>query len=565
MNKTEINRQTYCKIIGNAEAVYIKNGENLSKKYLKLFFISVLLTILFSHGIFAQISPGDLTTAHAKLEGLSNCTKCHELGKRVVVSKCLDCHTEIKQLISEGIGYHSSSEVKNKKCWNCHSEHHGRDFQIIHFDQNNFKHELTGFKLEGKHSKIKCSECHQTKFITNKLFVKRKNTFLGLSTKCVSCHVDVHQNTLGRNCESCHNSIKFKPAVFFNHDSTKFKLTGAHTKVECIKCHVKEKLNGKIFQKFTGLEFANCTPCHKDVHKGKFGKNCSSCHNDNSFKILNRNSFDHDKTKFPLKGAHANVKCSSCHGNNLLSKPKFAKCTDCHKDAHFGEFTVNNVVRNCKDCHTAESFKVTIFTISDHNKIKFELTGAHLAVSCQSCHFKEKVKQWHFKNIGMKCIDCHKNVHGTEIKEKFMPENNCRSCHSTNDWKTISFNHDLTNFKLEGKHKSIKCSDCHESKTIDNKIKFKFVSLKSKCKTCHHDVHFGQFDSEQKGNKPVCENCHGFDNWKPVNFDHEKTAFPLKGAHEKLLCSSCHKKVTENGNEFIKYKLRDFKCASCHS
>ena len=565
MNNTKLNRQAHYKIIGDFKNEIFIKKEKQTGFITTFFFISVLLTILLSPGIFAQISPGDLTTAHAKLEGLSNCTKCHELGKQVVASKCLKCHKEIQQLITDGVGYHASSEVKNKKCWNCHSEHHGKDFQIIHFDQKKFNHELTGFKLEGKHTQIKCFDCHKTKFITNKLFEKRKNTFLGLNTKCVSCHEDVHQNTLGNNCGSCHSTVKFKPAIIFNHDKAKFKLTGSHKKVECIKCHIKEKLNGKEFQKFTGLNFKNCTPCHRDMHKGKFGKNCASCHNDESFKILNKNSFNHDKTRFPLRGAHRNVKCSGCHGKNVLSKPKFVKCTDCHKDAHFGEFTVNKIVRDCKDCHNVDSFKVTIFTLADHNKIKFELTGAHLAVSCQSCHYKENTKQWHFKKIGMQCIDCHKNVHGSEIKEKFMPNNNCTSCHTTKDWKLISFDHNLTSFKLEGKHNSVKCKGCHESKTAENKIKFKFVSLKSNCKSCHHDIHFGQFDSEKKGNAQLCENCHGYDNWKPVKFDHEKTAFPLKGAHEKLLCSSCHKKVIKNGNEFIQYKLRDFKCASCHS
>jgi hypothetical protein len=203
--------------------------------------------------------------------------------------------------------------------------------------------------------------------------------------------------------------------------------------------------------------------------------------------------------------------------------------------------------------------------MDDHNQAKFVLTGAHLAVPCRSCHFKEELKQWHFKSVGLKCINCHNNVHGSEIKEKFMKQNDCESCHTTADWKTISFNHDLTGFKLEGKHKTVRCSDCHESKSSDNKAVFKFVSLKTDCQTCHRDIHFGQFNPEQKGNEAVCENCHGFDNWKAGKFDHEKTAFPLKGAHEKLFCSSCHKKESENGNLFIKYKLRDFKCASCHS
>ncbi len=541
---------------------------NYKKNKIKAYVVVLtgLLTIMFTSRLFAQISPGDLTYAHVKLEGLSNCTKCHVLGKQVQESKCLACHTEIKQLISQNIGYHASAEVKNKKCWDCHSEHHGRDFRIINFNPDKFDHSITGFTLEGKHSQTKCIDCHQTKFINNKkLFAKRKNTYLGLSTNCVTCHQDVHQGTLGNKCSSCHNTVKFKPAALFNHDNAKFKLTGAHKKVECIKCHEEVKRNGKTFQKFVGLQFKNCAPCHRDIHNGQFGNNCIRCHNVESFKLVNKNSFDHDKTKFPLRGAHIKVACADCHGKNLTSKPKFALCTDCHKDAHFGEFTKNKVVENCNDCHTVESFKTTSFTIEDHNKSKFQLTGSHLAVTCQSCHYIEKEKQWHFKNIGLKCIDCHKNVHGTEIAEKFMPGNNCSSCHSTDRWNKITFDHNLTSFKLEGKHDSTSCSDCHVEKSASSKITFKFVSLKSNCTTCHRDIHFGQFDSEEREDVPVCENCHGFNSWKPVKFNHEKTSFPLKGAHEKVNCSACHKPVQKNGNIFVMYKLKDFKCATCHT
>ena len=515
--------------------------------------------------LFGQISPGDLTTAHSKLEGMSNCTKCHVLGEKVVNSKCLDCHTEIKNLMEKGKGFHSSSDVKGKDCIKCHSEHNGRYFRIINFDPKKFDHDKAGYTLTGKHAEIACNECHQPKFISNNNVRRIKNTYLGLTENCYTCHEDYHQNTLGNKCGVCHNTVSFRPAVKFDHSTAAFHLTGAHAKVDCIKCHIKEKRNGKDFQVFKGVLFASCGSCHKDIHKGKFGKDCISCHSTSSFKDINRKEFDHNKTKFTLRGAHANVKCSGCHGSDLNSKPKFAKCTDCHKDAHFGEFTVDKVVRDCKDCHSEESFKITGFTISDHSRINFKLTGAHLAVPCMSCHFEEEVKQWHFKNIGLNCIDCHNNVHGSEIKEKFMPQNNCTACHSTAGWETITFNHELTSFKLEGKHKVIKCKYCHESKSGDNKAVFKFVSLKSNCQACHRDVHFGQFNSGKNEKETACENCHDYDNWKPDKFDHEKTAFSLKGAHEKLYCSSCHKKVSKNGNVFIQYKLRDFKCAFCHS
>ena len=80
--------------------------------------------------ITAQISPGDLTNAHKDLEGISNCTKCHELGKAVLNSKCLDCHTEIADPLSQNKGYHAFSTVNNKNCFE-HSHALFTDFNIV--------------------------------------------------------------------------------------------------------------------------------------------------------------------------------------------------------------------------------------------------------------------------------------------------------------------------------------------------------------------------------------------------------------------------------------------------
>ena len=54
---------------------------------------------------FAQLSPGDLTTAHAKLEGMSNCTQCHDLGNKVTNARCLACHKELQSLITQTVSY----------------------------------------------------------------------------------------------------------------------------------------------------------------------------------------------------------------------------------------------------------------------------------------------------------------------------------------------------------------------------------------------------------------------------------------------------------------------------
>jgi len=514
-----------------------------------LIFILILTTKVYS-----QISPGDLTNAHAKFEGISNCTKCHVLGEKVNVSKCLDCHTEIKDNISSGRGYHSSSDVKGKNCWSCHSEHNGRNFRIINFNKDKFDHNKSGFQLVGQHAKEKCESCHKQAFIKNSKVKSRKNTYLGLDSKCNSCHEDYHQGTLNSDCSTCHNNEKFKPAPKFNHDNAAFKLSGAHLKVDCIKCHVQEKKNGKDYRRYKGVAFNSCSNCHKDVHQGKFGNDCKTCHSTNSFTNINQSAFNHDKTNYPLVGKHKGVTCQSCHKNDLNSKPKHEKCIDCHKDFHKGDFTKNGIIQDCKNCHNEKGFIPSSFTLEAHNKGRFSLTGSHLAVPCRNCHFQNN--ELHFKDLGIKCIDCHKNVHGTEIKTKFMPDNDCSVCHQTTGWNTIIFEHSKTDFALSGKHAKVGCNKCH----VKDK-NYLFVSLKTNCDYCHKDIHFDQFKENDSTN---CARCHTFDNWKPVKFEHSKTRFSLEGAHSKLECISCHKKIELNSNTFIKYKLEDFRCAACH-
>ncbi|MCK5703630.1 MAG: cytochrome c family protein, partial [Cyclobacteriaceae bacterium] len=98
----------------------------------------------------AQISPGDLSNAHADMEGIMNCTKCHVLGGEVSNEKCLDCHLELKTRIDQKKGYHVSDEVKNKDCTTCHSDHHGRNFEMVRFNEDDFRHQLTGYELTGQ-------------------------------------------------------------------------------------------------------------------------------------------------------------------------------------------------------------------------------------------------------------------------------------------------------------------------------------------------------------------------------------------------------------------------------
>jgi hypothetical protein len=527
----------------------------------KLTAIRVLILLcLVTGSAGAQISPGPLAAVHSSLEGLSNCTKCHELGDKVTNAKCLACHTELKARVDQNKGYHSSSEVRGKSCATCHNDHHGTSFQILRFNKQGFNHLLTGFQLTGAHALKACPDCHKPEFITNAAVKKKKFTYLGLNTTCLSCHADYHQKSLSPNCNNCHNNDNFKPATGFQHTSAKFQLHGMHEQLLCIKCHPVTDKNGVKFQQFTGLKFASCNSCHTDPHQGKFGTDCKSCHSEESFmKVKGIDNFDHARTGFPLENKHRGVICSSCHKINLTDPLKHDHCTDCHKDYHLGQFTRDGQVQDCNGCHTTLGFTSFSYTIDQHNAAKFPLEGSHLATPCIACHKKQE--KWSFRSIGIKCIDCHQDIHAPNISPKYYPESSCTTCHNTSAWNEIKYDHAVTGWALTGPHATKSCRTCHFIKDKEGQEAQRFSGMSPVCASCHTDKHFGQFDVNGATD---CLRCHDPNYWAIANFDHNKTAFKLDGKHQNVPCLKCHKNVTVGQNTYVFYKIKDTRCESCH-
>jgi hypothetical protein len=492
---------------------------------------------------------------------MTNCTQCHILGEKVSNKKCLDCHAELKARIDLQKGYHSSGEVKGKECVTCHSDHHGKEFQIIRFDKSKFNHSLTGYTLSGAHGKKQCVNCHKPEFITDQKIKKKKFTYLGLNTECLTCHVDYHQKTLSRNCGDCHDYESFKPAKKFDHNKASFQLTGKHQEIFCIQCHKVGTLNNQKFQEFKGIKFANCSNCHTDPHQNKFGQNCSQCHSDLSFSIIKTvNSFDHSKTDFKLEGKHQQVDCKSCHKTKFTNALKSDHCTDCHTDYHNHQFASQGVSPDCSACHTVNSFKGSSYTIEQHNQSPFRLEGAHLATPCFACH--KKAEKWSFREIGKKCSDCHENIHKTYISEKYYPQADCESCHNVSRWSSVSFDHSKTNFGLSGSHAKKTCRDCHFKAGNDGIVQQQFMGLSTVCSNCHQDIHNSQFDINGITD---CSRCHVTVSFKPAaKFDHSKTKFPLDGKHINVACNKCHKEVKNQEKSFVLYKIKEFRCEDCH-
>ena len=316
-----------------------------------------------------------------------------------------------------------------------------------------------------------------------------------------------------------------------------------HAKYEndCKNCHVR-------FSKTNQNEL--CLKCHKKIagdvnakegfhgHIKDIGNTeCKSCHTEHKGRkadivLLDKETFDHDATDYPLKGAHTHVKCGSCHKPKARYREAPAKCYDCHKsdDPHR-----ESLGKDCAKCHNEQTWKKVKF---DHDKTDFPLKGKHKETTCEGCHPNER-----YKDIPVDCISCHRinDVHDGRYGEK------CKNCHTAEKWKDIIFSHNKdTKYRLEGKHIKVTCDSCHRGKLYG-------VKLGSACFTCHKndDYHKGRYGQK-------CQTCHSFKNWTKAVFDHDKkTDYPLRGKHKKVECQECHK-----GNAF-KEKLAT-ECYACH-
>jgi hypothetical protein len=466
------------------------------------------------------ISPGKLAAGHADLEGIRECTQCHELGQRgISQARCLACHTPLRTRMQAKKGYHAT--VADSGCASCHKDHLGRDAPLVRFDTAAFDHSVTGYRLEGKHAETGCRKCHTPELVTAadvRTFKSRHGslarTYLGLGTTCVGCHTrdDPHRGQFrGRDCADCHGSNTWKKAAGFDHARSRYPLTGDHRSVACEKCHRSVGSGATTWVRYTGIAFSRCTSCHQDPHEGGMGAVCTKCHSTSGWKRMDRSrferTFDHTPTGFPLKGRHAEISCASCHaagkapadkirmtfrpgtGKRLYPPPVAKRCTSCHLDYHHGVFDARADSGACTACHGEDMWKPSTFDLFRHDReTTYKLVGAHIAVPCDGCHLSPKLGQskltFHFERV------------------------TCRSCHERTD-----------------------------------------------------DPHRGQFGDA------TCESCHTDASFKKApRFDHARTRFPLTGAHEDVPCASCHHKERfPDGAEVVRYRPLGIECRDCHT
>lgn len=512
-----------------------------------------------------------------KHAGLS-CNRCHTPERISAQEKSA---IKIKDLSRTYLGLSAACATchqdphKGRLGQSCQQCHNFSDWKSISVQQ--FDHSKTRYPLTGLHVGVKCAKCHTTG-------ADNQPRYTGIPFgACSDCHADPHKGSFASTCQSCHNTGGWKKVSLqgveerFDHSKTKFPLLGKHAAVDCAQCHA-----GGDFKK--PLVFANCADCHKpNPHNGQFAGRpdkgeCASCHTLNGWKPSTFTVKEHAASQYPLQGGHARLECAQCHipkGKDTLFKIKFERCIDCHIDRHAAQFAEAPYFNACDRCHTVEAYRPSTFSLAQHKRTRFSLTGGHVAVPCADCHKQSTAFQpkpaaiYHWQDLS--CKSCHEDPHKTQFRDRMQHKDSegriegCEACHSTNSWKELSrFDHATTQFPLIGAHRATGCLGCHKPSTPGAKLSdVNFQAAPTRCEECHEDIHGKQF---AKGEVTRCAECHNTMKWKPALFDHDaRTEFPLRGAHQQVHCNECHKLIRSvAGKSVLFYKPTPKDCAACH-
>jgi hypothetical protein len=537
------------------------------------------------------------------------CEKCHAMKYRTapaaalsvrksgagwigLTTDCAACHEDPHQ---GGLG---------SRCAECHDASTWKAAP-------GFSHDSTDYPLTGKHASVKCAECHENSRpgMGRARAATSAPVFSPVAhASCADCHTDPHAGQLGPKCADCHVTTGFGAVEKgrFDHNRTRYRLTGAHATVACADCHGKF---GTAGEKRPG--FATCTACHRDPHGGTAtvagqAVDCAACHGTAGFAPATLAVAEHARTRYPLQGRHAKVDCARCHGHEaaevprwgtarVIMRPAFERCEACHStEAHGSQLASLAAAGECAACHVVGDWKPSLVDEAAHARTRLPLDGRHGEISCRACHGAERKgipalavgtsgkSKFLFRIPEVTCSACHQDPHGGRLAEAGARarRDGCLACHDTRTFRPSTSDvagHVEFGFALDGAHRATPCFACHEEMKRPSTPRSASLvgggrpvpalfEAKRDCSGCHQDIHGAQFAGRSDGGR--CDACHGVEGFAPATrFDHVRNArFSTKGAHSAVPCIKCHPHDPASKDpRALVYRPVSSRCESCHA
>jgi len=355
-------------------------------------------------------------------------------------------------------------------------------------------------------------------------------------------------------CTNCHTVEGWQPLMRgFSHDTaTAFPLSGRHRDLTCTLCHLNKRFDEPKAAP------TDCGVCHFDVHRGELSDNCVQCHNTERFNDI-RGLAVHQRTRFPLTGAHVQVTCDACHPGDErgVFVTRDVACFSCHAAEYAAAQPIDHAATGfpttCEQCHTTLAWSHAVRF--DHVAASggFDLLGRHAEIRCVSCHDPSTLAPIFPTNDPNDCVTCHQQDYDREHGGAF--PTTCGDCHTVFGWEGATFDHvQVTGYPLVEVHETLACDQCHVVPGMD--LLFQPAGPDD-CFTCHS----ADYQSEHAGSgfPTTCLSCHDQRQWEGASFtNHDAQFFPIySGAHRDKwpTCQTCHNVPNDFGT---------FTCLVCH-
>jgi nitrate/TMAO reductase-like tetraheme cytochrome c subunit len=276
------------------------------------------------------------------------CESCHIGGNyNIVYTDCWQCHeTDFQATVNPA----HATNLFPHDCRTCHNE--------SAWTPSTFDHASTAFPLSGAHQTRPCLDCHTG------------GNYALTYSDCYQCHQSDYQsaanpghasNQFSFDCTACHTTTSWRPSTF-NHATTNFPITGAHTSATCLDCHVGGNYT---------LVYTDCYQCHQSDYTSatlpanhaalNLNHNCAVCHTQSSWDPATLFRTSHNvnaPSGFPIYGSVKHKyqdewdRCDECHTTNVTAT--FC-CTSCHEHSNKNEMDnehngVSGYSYNCTSC-----------------------------------------------------------------------------------------------------------------------------------------------------------------------------------------------------------------------
>jgi hypothetical protein len=267
------------------------------------------------------------------------------------------------------------------------------------------------------------------------------------------------------------NATAQTPKPTFDHDLTRFPLTGRHEYVTCESCH-----RGGLFEGTS----TSCNICHAggadhaetaaSPNHISIQTSCSDCH---TTRFWEPARMDHNSVGDDCGGCHSGGMASGKSPGHIASSNR---CGDCHGTNRWtgARFDHAAITGSCISCH--------------NGSIATGKNSGHLDSSneCDICHSTQRWVPAGFDHSAVSpgtCNTCHNGMKASGLPSgHFMTTLSCDGCHGTNRWTPASYDHAGTAYP--GDHRvSLDCIDCHGGNS--DMVTWSSPTYQPDCAGCH--------------------------------------------------------------------------------